>query len=70
MKLKYTHPAASNYNIKRIYELEDLQKELDMKMIKILFTPIDGDSFKDLEKSKRKVRKQENIREIVDEGLE
>jgi hypothetical protein len=38
--LKYTHPAAMKYGTADTYELEELKKELDFEMIKVLFTPI------------------------------
>jgi len=38
--LKYNHPSAMKYDVNKTYELEELKKELDLEMIKILFDPI------------------------------
>ena len=38
--LKYTHPAAMKYDLKKLYELDELKEKLDLGMIKVLFTPV------------------------------
>lgn len=38
--LKYIHPAISKYDIKKSYELQELQKELSDDMIEIMFEPL------------------------------
>lgn len=53
--LKYNHPASMGYDTKKVYNLEDLKKDLSLDKIKILFTPI-GWKFEDLEK-RTKVKK-------------
>jgi len=55
--LKYNHPAAMKYNAKKVYELEELKKELDIETIKRLFVPINF-KWQDLE-PKRKTHKNE-----------
>jgi len=55
--LKYTHPAAMKYDLKKLYELDELKEELDLDMIKVLFSPIDWD-FEDLEENKKKLEIQ------------
>lgn len=51
--LKYNHPAAMKYDIKKTYELEELKKELDLETIQVLFMPI-GWKFEDLVEKKIK----------------
>lgn len=59
--LKYTHPSANNYSITEVYGLEDLQQELDLEMIKVLFSPVNFE-WSDLE-NKKKVNKVEEKQE-------
>ena len=51
--LKYNHPSAMKYNVNKTYELDELKKELDLKMIHDFFEPI-GWEFVDLEEKKIK----------------
>jgi len=51
--LKYNHPSAMKYDVNKTYELDELKKELDLEMIKVLFAPI-GWEFVDLEEKKIK----------------
>jgi len=51
--LKYNHPSAMKYDVNKTYELDELKKELDLEMIKVLFVPI-GWEWEDLEKKKIK----------------
>lgn len=49
--LKYTHPASMGFDTNKSYELEELKKEFDLELIKVLFVPI-GWEFDDLEVKK------------------
>lgn len=51
--LKYSHPSASKYNVNAVYILEELQKELSLEMIKVMFTPLNF-KFGDLDIKKKK----------------
>ena len=37
------HPSASIYSTKKTYKLEDLEKEMSLEKIKVLFAPINFD---------------------------
>ena len=45
--LKYNHPSAMKYDVNKTYELDELNKELVLEMIKVLFVPI-GWAWEDL----------------------
>jgi hypothetical protein len=38
--LKYTHPAATKWEVNKVYNLEELKSELSDEMIKVLFEPV------------------------------
>lgn len=59
-KLKYTHPAVMKYNVDKTYTLDELQSELSIEMIQILFEPVNF-IWSDLEPQKQS--KQEEISE-------
>ena len=59
--LKYSHPAVTNkYDLNKSYALDELQKELELEMIKVLFQPVNFE-WKDLE-----VKKHNKKVEIVE----
>ena len=53
--LKYNHPSAMKYDVNKTYELDELKKELDLEMIKILFEPVGWDWEDLIEKKVNKV---------------
>jgi len=60
--LKYTHPAKSKFDLNKAYSLAELEKEMDVEKIKILFTPIDFEW-----KKKRPTKEVEEIKlDILD----
>lgn len=70
--LKYTHPAANEYSTTRLYRLDNLLKELDIKMIKVLFTPVDftWDDLENKPKQKSNKRIAKNVDEKTDKGID
>lgn len=60
--LKYNYPARTKYDIKKSYELQQLQKELSDEMIKMMFAPLNFEWEKQVEIV------EEKSEEIVDKG--
>ena len=54
MKLKYTHPSATHFNLNKVYTLDELKKEISLDMIKILFSPVDGSEWTEEKPKKQK----------------
>ncbi len=65
--LRYTHPASNKYNPKKIYILDDLLKDMDIKKIKVFFTPVDF-KWEDLDKPKLKKKDVKIKEDIVEEN--
>ena len=59
--LKYNHPAVTKYDLKKSYTLDELQAELDLERIKILFQPVNFE-WKDLEVKKKVQKLEEEIK--------
>jgi len=59
--LKYSHPAVTKYDLKKSYTLDELQAELDLERIKILFQPVNFE-WKDLEVKKKVQKLEEEIK--------
>jgi hypothetical protein len=51
--LKYNHPAASGYDVRKIYTLDELQEVMNIDEIKTFFIPI---NFKWDEKVKKIIK--------------
>jgi len=61
--LKYIHPAAMKYDLKKSYELDELKKELDLDMIKVLFIPVNF-KWDDLEIKNKSIKIEEKKEDL------
>jgi hypothetical protein len=53
MKLKYSHPAITKFDLNKFYSLNELKQQLSLEQIKMFFTPIDF-TWEQLENPKKK----------------